>query len=141
EGLLDAARDRLDRHEDAALGGELGHQPRIRRVDPAHLRRVVVREPAVVGKLLRDVLVDAVADRRAGDGDRSDEDEGQADDSAEEADPAPTPPRLRTPWRRRLGVAGGRGGAGRPTVTAGLGRAGAGAAAGGSGAAAGEGHV
>jgi hypothetical protein len=59
EGLLDAGGDGLDGDEDAALGGELGHQARVGGVDAAHLLGLVVGQPAVVGQLGRDGAVQA----------------------------------------------------------------------------------
>ncbi len=45
EGLLQHVRDRADRHEDAPLGGELGQQPLVPGIDPAHHLRLVLPQP------------------------------------------------------------------------------------------------
>ena len=57
EGGLDALRDRLDRHEDPALGGELGQQPAVGGIDARHLRGLVVGQPAVVRQVGGDVAI------------------------------------------------------------------------------------
>ena len=64
EGLLHHVGNRRIRHEDASLGGQLGHQPRVAGVDPAHHRRLVVAQPIDVRQvgaeaLPRDVAADA----------------------------------------------------------------------------------
>ena len=82
EGLLHAGGDGLDRHEDAPLGRQFRGQAGIRGVDAAHLRRVVIRQPAVIRQVLRDLAIEPVAGH-AGDDAAGDHQGQQQADQAE----------------------------------------------------------
>ena len=81
EGGLDALRDGLDRHEDAALGGELGQQAAVGGIDARHLRGLVVGQPAVVRQVGGDVAIEA----EGGDGAADDRHRGQGEEQPEQA--------------------------------------------------------
>ncbi len=108
EGLLEAAGDGLDGHEDPAFGSEFGHEAAVTSVDSAHLRRRVIGEPAVIRQpgLQRPVQAesrDTAAQRHDGD-----QQEERADEAAEQPEWRPPGRRWRgklaRPWRHDRGL-------------------------------------
>ena len=110
ESGLEGLRDGLDRDKDAPFGGQFGHEPRIGGIDPRHLRRLVIGQPAIIRQVRHDLVPEGDASHARADHAHRDQREQSGYEAGQTAGEARAAPCLRLclgsglpPGRRRHG--------------------------------------